>query len=72
MNPTRITIGPDGLEVDGSRERTLRHPDNPYVCGCVRACMLTKAECRRKRVRCRYRNYAVRPAFVLPAKDEAA
>lgn len=59
-----IQIGADGLEVHGSRKRTLRHPDNPAVCGCVRACMLTPAECRRNRVACRYRHEAVRPPFV--------
>jgi hypothetical protein len=64
-----IQIGADGLEVRGSRKRTRRHPDNPAVCGCVRSCMLTKAECHRFRIACRYRSEAVRPAFV-PAPSE--
>jgi hypothetical protein len=41
------------------RERTLRHPENPKLCGCVKACFLTKTEARRKRVVCRYRGYEV-------------
>jgi hypothetical protein len=43
------------------RQRTLRHPDNANFCGCVGSCMLTKTECRRNRVRCRYRNWEVKP-----------
>lgn len=49
------------------RERTLRHPESKYFCGCVSSCMLTRTECRRKQVRCRYRFGEVRPlARILP------
>jgi hypothetical protein len=43
------------------RKRTTRHPVNAHFCGCVHSCMLTKAECRRLSVRCRYRREEVRP-----------
>jgi hypothetical protein len=51
------------------RKRTLRHPDNGHFCGCVSACMLTKAECRRKQVRCRYKSGQVKPLSHLTVVD---
>ena len=58
----RMRLGNDALSHQAKAGvRPVPKPDGPRVCDCDRACMLTRAECGRKRIKCRYRNGAVRP-----------
>lgn len=66
VSEARATLAQLG-DIAMATDRRLRHPENGHFCGCVGGCMLTKAECSRKRIRCRYKNGEVRPlSRILP------